>query len=479
MAEANKVRRVCFVGRPNVGKSSLFNRMIGRKKAIVLDQPGVTRDVSRFEVNWESHRIELADLAGLEFWERKRLDAKDKKMSDAETLKKLATEAAVEYLKTADLVLFVVDGREDLTPGDEVLARLVRGAGKPVVLVLAKIEGRVEENAQLEVSKLGWGEALPTSAEHNSGIEDLRNRILEELFHGAEGVDHEVDEDIHAEAALVIEQGRGISQNRPIRLGVYGRPNVGKSTLVNQLLGEQRMITSPIAGTTVDTVDTDFTRDGKYYRILDTAGIRRRSKTEKGVEVLSVVQALKSVNDVDVSFLMLDGYEGVTDQDEKVAGELVKAAKPVVIVVNKWDLCKVERDKYAERLREELSFLEFAPVLFISAKSGQGLESLWDLVDEILTQRFVTAPTGELNRFIELLEGANNASGLRLYYATQTAKNPPTITIQVNDIRKVHFAFERHVKNQLRERYGWMASPIKLVFKERKRSPSKRLRKDS
>lgn len=474
-------KRVCFVGRPNVGKSSLFNRVLGRRKAIVLDQPGVTRDVYRQPLIINGHKIELADLAGLEFWDRKRIDEKNKKTSEAETLKKLATEAALEYLKTADLVLFVVDGREPLTPGDEELARVVRGAGKPVLLVLSKIEGNVEEDAQIESSKLGFDSGIATSAEHNHGIDELRTAILEILF-GAESLQNVTEpeeEDATAESQLVMEQGRGVSERRPIRIGVYGRPNVGKSTLVNQLLGENRMITSPIAGTTVDSVDTDFLRDGRFYRIVDTAGIRRKAKVEQGVEVLSVVQALKSVQNVDVALFLLDGYEGVTDQDEKIAGELIKAGKPLIVVINKWDLCGVSRDDYATRVRETLGFLDFAPLLFIAAKSGQGLEPLWNLLDEIMRQRFVVAPTGELNRFLEMLEGSNVASGLKLYYATQTAKNPPTITVMVNDPKKVQFNFERHLKNELRNRYGWMGSPLKLVFKARSRSESKKQRRGS
>lgn len=491
------VKSVCLCGRPNVGKSSLFNRLLGRKKALVLDLPGVTRDVYRTQVDWDGTKVEIADLAGLEFYDHRRIDSRDKKMSDAETLKKLGTEAALEYLnKRADLVLFVVDGRSPLTPSDEELARVVRASGKEVILVLSKIEGQVEEQAQAEAVKLGWGHGVPTSAEHNMGIEDLKTQIIENLY-GKQDLQSDADEldepegelDDEPESGQDLERSgedesnapqtqstRGESLERPIRLGVYGRPNVGKSTLVNQLLGENRMITSPIAGTTVDTVDTDFEHDGKYYRILDTAGIRRKSKTEQGVEVLSVVQALKSVMDVDVALFLIDGYEGITDQDEKVAGELIKAGKPVALIVNKWDTCKVDRDEYAERIRKVLGFLDFAPILFICARSGEGLEHLWELCSEMLKQRFIVAPTGELNRFLELIEGTNNPTNVKLYYASQTSKNPPTVTFMVNDASKVHFAYERFIKNELRQRYGWMGSPLRLIFKERKRSPGKKTR---
>ncbi|MEW6055894.1 MAG: ribosome biogenesis GTPase Der [Bdellovibrionota bacterium] len=479
MAKQSNVR-VCLCGRPNVGKSSLFNRLIGKKKALVLDEPGVTRDVYRAKVEWNGHEIELADLAGLELWDDKSSSG-TRRDSDTKTLRKLAAEAALEYLKESDLVLFVVDARAELTPADEALARLVRGQGRQVLVVLSKVEGNVGEQAQLEVARLGWAEAMPTSAEHNRGIEDLKEQVLAALGlsqakeEAEEPTEEFLEEESVEKAPPEIE--RGLVSSRPIRLGVYGRPNVGKSTLVNMLLGEKRMITSPIAGTTVDTVDSDFVHENKFYRILDTAGIRRKSKTEQGVEVLSVVRALKSISDVDLALFLIDGYEGVTDQDEKIAGEILKTGKPVVLLVNKWDTCRVKKEDYAQRLRDTLGFLDFAPIVFISAERGEGIEPLWGLIEEILTQRHIVASTGELNRFLELVEGTNNPTDVRLYYASQTSKNPPTITLLVSDQKKVHFAYERFLKNELRQRYGWMGSPLRLIFKTRKRSASKKDRR--
>lgn len=489
MTAQNKIPRVCLCGRPNVGKSSLFNRLIGHKKALVLDEPGVTRDVHRALVEWEGHQIELADLAGLEAWGTKVRGA-SRKTKEADELQRLAAEAALLYLKSSDLVLFVVDGRAMLTPADEELARLVRTTGRDVQVVVSKVEGRVEENALPEIASLGWEEAAVTSAEHNLGINDLKERILAHLSLEPEvyeeedeyaGHDDEADEAELQKQLLQAEEEdksmeRGTDARKPIRLGVYGRPNVGKSTIVNRLLGEKRMITSPIAGTTVDTVDTDFEHEGRFFRILDTAGIRRKSKTEKGVEVLSVVSALKSLSDVEVALFLIDGYEGLTDQDEKIAGEIVKSGKSVILVINKWDTCRVKEEDYAKRLRENLGFLDFAPLLFASAEKGTGLENLWGLIDEVIRQRMAVVPTGDLNRFFELVEGTNNPTDVRLYYATQTSKNPPTITCLVSKPEKVHFAYERFLKNELRQRYGWVGSPLKLVFKARKRSAAKKTR---
>ncbi|MBI2606633.1 MAG: ribosome biogenesis GTPase Der [Deltaproteobacteria bacterium] len=480
----NSPPRVALCGRPNVGKSTLFNRLVGRKKALVLDEPGVTRDVHRARVRWDGGgELELADLAGLELWHDRDADHRKSGTLAAREqleLKRLAIDAAKEYLKQADLVLLLVDARAGVTPADEELARLVRRTGRDALVVLSKVEGSVGEQASLEAATLGFDDAIKTSAEHNLGIDELKEAVLANI-----DVETNVEsaEDVAGGEAAGVAAGeaargpRGLTADRPVRLGVYGRPNVGKSTLVNALLGEKRMITSHIAGTTVDTVDTDFTADGRFYRILDTAGIRKKSKTEQGVEVLSVVRALHSLADVDVALFLIDGYEGVTDQDEKIAGEIVRSGKSAVLVVNKWDLCGVTEEEYAARVRETFGFLDFAPILFVSAAKGKGLESLWELIAEVLGQRHAMAATPELNRFLEVIEGENNPTGVKLYYASQISKNPPTIAMIVSDPRKVHFAYERFLKNELRKRFGWMGTPLRLLFRAKKRSPSKKDRR--
>jgi GTP-binding protein len=250
-------------------------------------------------------------------------------------------------------------------------------------------------------------------------------------------------------------------------MGVYGRPNVGKSTLVNALLGMKRMIVSPIAGTTVDPVDTHFERDGTHFCLVDTAGIRRRSKTEEGIEVLSVVQAIKTIERVDVAIFVIDGYEGVTDQDEKVAGRIAEAGRPTIVVVNKWDLCRTDKEEYAERFRETVPFLDYAPVIFACAEKGQGLEPIFDLVPRMLEERMRTAPTGELNRIVQGCVEKVSSRGVKAYYCLQVSKNPPTISIQVNDPGKVHYSLEGHIRNELRSHFGWMGSPLKVQFRGR------------
>jgi GTP-binding protein len=455
-----KKHKVCLVGRPNVGKSSLFNRLIGRKKALVLDEPGVTRDVVLEDLMIDGYEsIEFADLAGFDFWNATdetsfKVDTKKQK------LQKLALDAAIEYLKKADLILLVIDSRSGITLLDEELIQFLRKQNKihQVVVVLSKCENeKLISLLEPDLAKYGFDECVKTSAEHNLGIENLKKTIVEKLNLKKKNLENEEQNDLS-------EIERGSSILKPIRIGVYGKPNVGKSTFVNALLGENRMITSDIAGTTVDTVDSYFEKNGTYYCILDTAGIRRKSKTQKGVEVLSVVKALQTLKNVEVALFLIDGYEGVTDQDEKIAGEILNSGKMCVIVVNKWDLCEVKKQEYADRVREKLGFLDYAPILFVSSKLNQGIEKLWDLIPEMMNQRLIEPTTSELNQFFEVIENANNPLNAKIYYVSQVSKNPPTIVCKVNDPKKIHFAFERYLKNELRKRFGWMGSPIRLIF---------------
>lgn len=469
MTNLNESYRIALCGRPNVGKSSLFNRLIGHKKSLVLDLPGVTRDVVCAQIYLGQQKFELADLAGLELWKDRHTKGiqRNIKLEQKEKLRKLSVVAALEYLEKSDLVLFVVDARAGLTSVDEELAQIVRSKNNKIVCVAAKCEGKLHENAFLEFAALGFDDIITTSAEHNQGIEGLKEKIATTFDVSMNDAPKKVSKEEKKESMKQLT--RGFSKEKPIRIGVFGKPNVGKSTFVNALIGEYRMITSDIAGTTVDSIDTDLVVDSKFYRILDTAGIRKKAKTEKGVEVLSVVRALQSLKDVDVAFFMIDGFEGISDQDEKIAGEILRQGKSCVLVVNKWDQCRIKKEEYAQRVRDTLGFLDFAPILFISAKNGTGLDGIYDLIEEILRQKQTMVPTPELNQFIEQIEGENNPLRAKLYYANQISKNPPTISIAVNDAKKIHFSYEGYLKNTLRSRYGWMGSPLKLTFKPKKK----------
>ncbi len=448
--------KVCLCGRANVGKSSLFNRLFGKKKALVLDQPGVTRDVRTAQVEWDGQCIEIADLAGLEE------DSKKNKKKD--TLRNLANKVAVNYIQTADLVLFLVDSKHPLLPQDMELASQIRKFGKKVLVVAAKADNMADYP---EAENLGWGSALSTSAEHRLGIETLKEQILAELLR-TEHLRPELLRDARAtKVDTKATEPWEERSTRPIKLGVYGRPNVGKSTFANLLLGEQRMITSAIPGTTIDTIDSDFTHGGKSYRILDTAGVRKKSKTKQGVEVLSVVQSLNSLSQVDIALILMDGFEGVTDQDEKITSEILKAGKPLILIINKWDLCNVSKSSYSSRVRDALGFLDFAPLLFVSALKGEGLRSLWDLIDEILKGPKQQIKPMDLSRFFKLVQVSNNPQGAKIHYAHFISRKPPTIVCFVNNPKKFIFSFERYLKNELYKRYGWVGWPIRLIFRKK------------
>ncbi len=461
--------RVAFVGRSNVGKSSLFNRIAGQKKALVLNKPGVTRDVKKELIELEGVSIELADLAGLEL---DALGSKDSQNTSFELLQKLSTKAALEYLKSSHVVLFILDARSGLNPEDEVVSRLLRKNGvKNVIPVLAKAEhilGAADDTYEDMGLRLGWGESYPTSAEHNRGVETLKDVLIAKIAELSK-----VEEAKNLE--IKPENSKAPEEEAPgdvLRFGVYGRPNVGKSTLVNAILGESRMIVSHVAGTTIDTVDSEFSRDGKLFRIMDTAGIRRKSKTEVGVEVLSVVQALASLEKVHVALFVIDGFEGITDQDEKIASAIKTSGRGCIIIVNKWDLCDRTQESYAEQIQEEMAFLDYAPIVFMSAqKRGRRLnaeiEQVLSLALDIRDARMKLVKTAELNRVLRTCEMRNNPKDAKFFYALQTSKNPPTISIKVNDPKKVDTSLQRYLTRSLRSHFGWIGSPVRLVFQKK------------
>lgn len=433
---------VAIVGRPNVGKSTLFNRIAGGLVAIVENKPGVTRDRLYREAEWLGRKFTLIDTGGIEF--------KDISTPLSAQMRKQA-EIAIEE---ADVIIYLVDAKAPLTQDDNSIAQTLRRSGKPVILAANKVENFQKIEADLyEYLELGLGEPIPISAVHGMNTGDLLDQVIS---HFPEEDEENLDPDV-------------------VRIAVIGRPNVGKSSLVNSLLGEERVIVSNIPGTTRDAIDTPFEREGKHYILIDTAGMRRKGKIEELTEHYSVVRSLRAVDRSDVILMLLDASEGVTEQDKKVAGYAHESGKGIVLIINKWDL--IEKDektmnKFDKEVREELAFMPYAPTLFISAKTGQRVNKILDLVDFVAEQnstRIVTATLNEQVREWVHLNPPPSDKGrrLKILYATQVGVKPPTFVFFVNDPELMHFSYRRHLENQVRKNFGFEGSPIRLVIRQR------------
>ncbi|MCM2278335.1 MAG: ribosome biogenesis GTPase Der [Oligoflexia bacterium] len=454
---SHRLPRIVIIGRPNVGKSTLFNRLLGRRQALVHDLPGVTRDRIEQESDWwvggRKYRLLLTDTGGLggEHF--------------AEEIRKQVEMA----LRDADAVIALFDAQAGLTAADEELVGELKRKGvhrkAPVYCVVNKVDAESHEKLVSEFFALGLEQVLTVSAEHGRGIDDLQEAVIG-------GLAPELTE----QAAS--GDSREEEPARVPRVAIMGRPNVGKSTLTNALLGEERMITSPIAGTTVDAVDSLTELNGKPFVLVDTAGIRRKSKTEKGVEVLSVVQAKKALERSDVAILLLDGEKGITDQDEKIGGLIQEAGCGVILALNKWDTQKrnpkFTQEMAAERVRKTMAYLNYAPILFVSAKERTGFQDLGELIMEILHQRQLKIPTHEFTEWVRQESTIHNPKNAKFFLCHQAGKYPPTFICHVNDPERVHFSLKRHLINALRERWGYMGSPVRLLFvrgKSREKNP--------
>ncbi|MCG6964241.1 MAG: ribosome biogenesis GTPase Der [Acidobacteria bacterium] len=437
---------IVIVGRPNVGKSTLFNRLTGSRKALVHDLPGVTRDRIVGEARVPGRgRATVVDTGGL-------------LMEDEDHFIPLIRAQAEVALKGADAVIFLVDGASGPIPEDEELARYLRALGVPVVVVANKADRREVDLAAFEFHRLGLGEPVAVSAEHGTGISELWE-ALEPLLGAAE----EEDEESEAEGSEV-------------RVAIVGRPNVGKSSLLNRLIGERRMLVSELPGTTRDAVDVVVEQDGARYRFVDTAGIRRRGRTDRGPEVLSVVMARRAIERADVCLVLVDAAEGVTKQDAHVAGHAWEAGRSVILVINKWDLAD-DRVEWRQRIEDEaarhLKFIRHAPVLFLSAATGLGLDRLLPAIAKIGEAYRKQASTSEVNA---LLRAAWTASPppsggrreAKLFYATQVGSGPPRFVLFTNLNQPVHFSYLRHLENVLRESFGLAGVPIKVMIRGRK-----------
>lgn len=429
---------IAIVGRPNVGKSTFFNRVAGKKISITEDRPGVTRDRLYVDSEWRGKAFTMVDTGGIE-------------MRSEDTMWREIKKQAEVAIDTAQVILFFVDGREGLTTSDYDVSDMLRRSKKPVILVVNKIDEYSEEKV-FEFYSLGLGEPYPVSAEHGTGIGDVLD-----------------------EAVSWFEKSE-IAEDESIKIAVVGKPNAGKSSLVNRLLGFERSIVTDIAGTTRDAIDTKFTYGGKEYTIIDTAGIRKKSKVEDDVEYYSVMRAFDAVRRADVCLLVVDSNDGLTEQDTKIIGYVHEQGKPSVIVMNKWDL--IEKDtntinKFESKLKEDLKFMDYFKSVYISAKTGQRTEKILALVDEVYEHAHFRIPTGILNDVISDAVRANeppsyNGRRLKVFYSSQVSVAPPVIVLFVNSTDLLHFSYERFLENTLRKSFDFSGTPIKIVTRERK-----------
>jgi GTP-binding protein len=433
---------VAIVGRPNVGKSTLFNALAGEKISIVKDYPGVTRDRIYADITWLNHQFTMIDTGGIE------PESKDM------MLKHMRAQAEIA-IDTADVILFITDVREGLVDSDFRVADMLRKSGKPVLLIVNKVDSFEKFMPDVyEFYNLGIGEPIPVSASSRLGIGDMLEEIAKHF--NVEEEDESEDE-------------------RP-RVAIVGKPNVGKSSIINKLLGEERVIVSDIAGTTRDAIDTAVTWNEKEYVFIDTAGLRRKSKIKEELERYSIIRTVTAVERADVVIVVIDASEGVTEQDAKIAGIAHERGKGIIIAVNKWDSIE-KNDKtiyeHTKKIREVLSFIPYAEIIFISAKTGQRMSKIFDVMDIVIQNQNLRVATGVLNEIMmeaTALQQPPSDKGkrLKLYYITQVSVKPPTFVIFVNDKQLMHFSYTRYIENKIREAFGFSGTSLKFIIRERK-----------
>lgn len=431
---------VAVVGRPNVGKSTLFNKLAGRRISIVEDTPGVTRDRIYAQAEWNNRHFILIDTGGIE------PDSSDVILSQMR-------DQAVIAMETADVILFMVDGRSGITSADREVASMLMRTGKEVILAANKIDTAKLPDDFYDFYEFGLGEPLALSAANMLGIGDLLEEIVKRLPQEPE--ESEDDE--------------------TIKIAVIGKPNVGKSSLINALLGEERVIVSDIPGTTRDSIDTPFTDGEDQYMLIDTAGIRRKSKVTGDIERYSVIRSVSAIERCDVCLLLLDAQEGVTEQDKKIAGIAHEAGKGIIVVVNKWDLLEKETNtmkKYQEDVKRELLFMQYAPMLFISVLKKQRVNKVLEMAKYVSGQHAMRVSTGQLNSLVAdavMMNQPPSDKGkkLKIYYATQVSVKPPLFSFKINDRELMHFSYARYLENQIRSSFGFEGTPIKFVFREK------------
>lgn len=428
---------VAIVGRPNVGKSTLFNRLVEEPRAIVEDLPGTTRDRLYADAVWGGMAFTLIDTGGLVLWSEDELTMQVRRQVEL-------------AMAEAEAILFMVDVTEGLTAGDEEIAGLLRVSQKPLFLVVNKADNEARRLAATEFYSLGLGEPYPISALHGTGTGDLLDGLVASFPPREE-----------------VEEAEGV------RVAIVGRPNVGKSSLLNALLGWERAIVNERPGTTRDVIDTQMNWDSQLVTLLDTAGIRRRGRVQRGVEHYSVLRALRAIQRAHVVVLLLDAPEGVTDQDTHIAGYTVEEARGIVLVVNKWDLMKeADISQYAKGVRQAFRFIPYAPLLFVSALMGQGVDMVLETALRVYQERLRRVSTSGLNKLLREVVASHSPPSkggkrLRFYYATQAEVDPPTFVFFVNDPQLVHFSYRRYLENRLREAFGFEGTPLRLYFRRR------------
>lgn len=433
---------VAIVGRPNVGKSTLFNVLAGEKISIVQDTPGVTRDRIYADINWLDYNFTLIDTGGIE------------PESDNIILKSMREQAEIA-IETADVILFMTDVRQGMVDDDAKVADMLRRSKKPIVLVVNKVDSFEKFMPDVyEFYNLGLGDPHPISGSSRLGIGDMLDEVVSHFNESAK--DDTEDE-------------------RP-RIAIIGKPNVGKSSIINKLLGEDRVIVSDIAGTTRDAVDTEIVRNGREYVFIDTAGLRRKSKIKEDIERYSIIRTVSAVERCNVAVLVIDATEGITDQDAKIAGIAHDRGKGMIIAVNKWDA--IEKNdktiyKFTEEIRNKLSYMPYAELLFISAQTGQRLPKLFETIDAVIENHSLRIATGVLNEIMSEAVAmqqppSDKGKRLKLYYIIQVSVKPPTFVIFVNDKELMHFSYTRYIENRIRESFGFRGTPLKFIIRERK-----------
>ena len=432
---------VAIIGKPNVGKSTFFNYLAGSRISIVQDTPGVTRDRIYADTNWRGRNFTLVDTGGIE------PEANDIILSQMREQANLA-------ISMADVIIFLTDIRQGVTAADREIAVMLKKSGKPVVLVCNKADNFEKDREEIyEFYNLGLGDPYPISASNALGLGDVLDRIYESF---PEKTSDEDEDDV-------------------IKVAVIGKPNVGKSSLINKILGENRAIVSNIAGTTRDAIDSRFENEKGKYILIDTAGVRRKSKVKESIEKFSIMRTLLAIERADVCLMMIDALEGVTDQDAKIAGEAHEAGKGVIIVVNKWDEYEKETgtlERYKKEVYAKLSYLSYAPIIFISAKTGQRVNKLFDLINHVNEQNSMRISTSVLNQVINeaisiVQPPTDKGKRLKIFYGTQASTKPPTFVIFVNNKELFHFSYERYLVNQIRKEFGLEGTPVRIIVREK------------